>query len=119
ALEGDISADSLTDPLQSLELSDSTLGIAVLMQNGSTSETQCAYFRGVNRRNCQYACIGFSPPCITVRSLLQPRGLGDPTRGVGESSVQVGTDAVSISTMLAGTKLFSVVVSTTTSSTMR
>ncbi|MEY4158901.1 MAG: hypothetical protein RL743_1396 [Actinomycetota bacterium] len=57
-LLADVNADSLADLGRSLELEDSTLGVAVDMSNGRTKETQFAYFRGVNHWKCQYACIG-------------------------------------------------------------
>lgn len=57
-LTGDVNADSIAELGRSLELQDSTLGVAVNMFNNRTDELQYAYFRGVNRWKCQYACIG-------------------------------------------------------------
>lgn len=57
-LTADVNADSIKDLGRSLELQDTTLGIAIFMGNGSSVETQYAYFRGVNHWKCRFSCIG-------------------------------------------------------------
>lgn len=59
-LTGDVNADSLADLGRSLELNDSTLGVAVNMSGSgaATRELATAFFRGVNIWKCQYSCIG-------------------------------------------------------------
>ncbi|MFM8390750.1 MAG: hypothetical protein ACKOA5_16060, partial [Actinomycetota bacterium] len=57
-LTGDVNADSLAELGRSLELNDSTLGVAVNMSGSgaATRELTTAFFRGVNIWKCQYSC---------------------------------------------------------------
>ena len=56
-LTGDVNADSLADLGRSLEINDSTLGVAINMGTRAQSELNYAFFRGVNRWKCEYSCI--------------------------------------------------------------
>ncbi len=55
---GDVNADGLKDLAKSLSTVAIKMGKAVNMGNGTASEMEYAYFRGVNRWRCQYSCIG-------------------------------------------------------------
>jgi hypothetical protein len=57
-LMADLNAGNAAELGASLELADSTFGVAIYMGNAQPYETQYAFFRGVNRWKCQYACIG-------------------------------------------------------------
>ena len=57
-LTGDVNADSLAELGQSLEINDSTLGVAVDMSgyNSAPREVTTAFFRGVNIWKCRFSC---------------------------------------------------------------
>ncbi|MBU3703272.1 MAG: hypothetical protein FGM42_02755 [Ilumatobacteraceae bacterium] len=57
-LTGDVNADSLADLGRSLEINDSTLGVAVDMSgfNSAPRELTTAFFRGVNIWKCRFSC---------------------------------------------------------------
>lgn len=57
-LTGDVNADSLADLGRSLEINDSTLGVAVDMSgyNSAPREVTTAFFRGVNIWKCRFSC---------------------------------------------------------------
>lgn len=57
-LTGDVNADSLAELGRSLELDDTTVGVAVYVASprGDTREMTTAFFRGVNIWKCRFSC---------------------------------------------------------------
>ena len=55
-LNGSFKPPSVHDLAQSLEVEEVTVGVAIHVRDGLRTETQFAYFRGVNRWKCRYSC---------------------------------------------------------------